>query len=634
MQKVGLLRIDNPVPNDRFRQLFIGAQLAAVCGILNLTFFGSDVTSSSHALFFRPDLVAYLVGVIITSSLFIFLDQGRYLKAMTSFLSLWSVVMAFTTWYGGGLNSPLTLSFPTLLIFAALFTELIAFLAICSFLTAAVVFMGFNHIYQWILPPQSMAIDGASGMISAVVLIVLSGYVCWVVGSMLSTSFKNLQQENVRVRESQRVIKKLAEEDALTGLLNRNGAESSYRNLISNIDFEDEIIIGYFVDLDNFKDINDLFDHTAGDQLLIAMGDRLRALLPQNRDFACRFGGDEFVLVLRTDKTFDIQLFATKISESFAQPHMILGTEAGVTASTGIAVISDTDTSFNSICKKADMAMYKAKLSGKNQFHIYSDELNREHMLKLNTLNWLSQALNNNLLDLYFQPQINLESNKIESAEALLRWDRGNPEGIEPNEFIPLIESTELIHSIGAWVINEACRACKEWHDTGARLRVAVNVSALQLTRAGFYEVVVDALERHDLPPDTLEIEITEHSLLKEMPLVKSQLAALKELGVSLVIDDFGTGYSNMGYLTRLQIDTLKLDRSFIAQISQSEEHRVIVTAIIKMANVLGMTVVAEGIETNDDRDILLGLNCDFGQGYLWSPAIPSHALIKLVSDL
>ena len=223
---------------------------------------------------------------------------------------------------------------------------------------------------------------------------------------------------------------------------------------------------------------------------------------------------------------------------------------------------------------------------------------------------------------------------KIESAEALLRWDRGNPEGIEPNEFIPLIESTELIHSIGAWVINEACRACKEWHDTGARLRVAVNVSALQLTRAGFYEVVVDALERHDLPPDTLEIEITEHSLLKEMPLVKSQLAALKELGVSLVIDDFGTGYSNMGYLTRLQIDTLKLDRSFIAQISQSEEHRVIVTAIIKMANVLGMTVVAEGIETNDDRDILLGLNCDFGQGYLWSPAIPSHALIKLVSDL
>ena len=634
MQKVGLLRIDNPVPNDRFRQLFIGAQLAAVCGILNLTFFGSDVTSSSHALFFRPDLVAYLVGVIITSSLFIFLDQGRYLKAMTSFLSLWSVVMAFTTWYGGGLNSPLTLSFPTLLIFAALFTELIAFLAICSFLTAAVVFMGFNHIYQWILPPQSMAIDGASGMISAVVLIVLSGYVCWVVGSMLSTSFKNLQQENVRVRESQRVIKKLAEEDALTGLLNRNGAESSYRNLISNIDFEDEIIIGYFVDLDNFKDINDLFDHTAGDQLLIAMGERLRALLPQNRDFACRFGGDEFVLVLRTDKTFDIQLFATKISESFAQPHMILGTEAGVTASTGIAVISDTDTGFNSICKKADMAMYKAKLSGKNQFHIYSDELNREHMLKLNTLNWLSQALNNNLLDLYFQPQINLESNKIESAEALLRWDRGNPEGIEPNEFIPLIESTELIHSIGAWVINEACRACKEWHDTGARLRVAVNVSALQLTRAGFYEVVVDALERHDLPPDTLEIEITEHSLLKEMPLVKSQLAALKELGVSLVIDDFGTGYSNMGYLTRLQIDTLKLDRSFIAQISQSEEHRVIVTAIIKMANVLGMTVVAEGIETNDDRDILLGLNCDFGQGYLWSPAIPSHALIKLVSDL
>ncbi|MGB1311195.1 MAG: putative bifunctional diguanylate cyclase/phosphodiesterase [Leucothrix sp.] len=630
MDQLGLLQVENPIVNNRFRQLFIGAQLAAICGILNLTFFGNNLMDSGNPLFFRMDFVAYIVGVIITSSLFIFLDQGQYLKAMTNFLSLWSVVMAFATWFGGGLASPLTLSFPVLLVFAALFTELIAFLSICTFLTSAVIFMGFNHIYGWYLPPKGMEIQGISSMISAVVLITLSGYVCWVVGRLLKTSFEDLRQENKRVLESQATIKKLADCDALTGLLNRNGAEYAYQHVLGQLDFSQEQLVAYFIDLDNFKSINDLFDHEAGDQLLMTMSARLMSQL-EGDNFACRFGGDEFVLVARVEHGFDIEGLAAKLIGVLAERHSILGTEAEITASIGMAVANNGQTSFSSLCKKADMAMYKAKQSGKNSYHQYSDELKHEHMRSLHVLDRLKSALGSKLLDLYFQPKINLKTNEIEGAEALLRWNRGNSDSIGPEEFIPIIESTELIHSIGTWVINEACIVCKQWHATGSYIRVAVNVSALQLTRSGFYHAVADALQRSGLPPEFLEIEITEHSLLQEMPLVSKQLEALKTLGVNLAIDDFGTGYSNMGYLTRLQVDVLKLDRSFISQLGQSEEHRVVIIAVIKMAKVLGMKVVAEGIETESEKSALLAMGCDMGQGYLWSRALPDSEFLSFI---
>ena len=318
--------------------------------------------------------------------------------------------------------------------------------------------------------------------------------------------------------------------------------------------------------------------------------------------------------------------------QAVAQPHSIVGTEAEVTASIGITVVKNTNSSFDDVRKKADMAMYKAKESGKNKYHYYTEELDKEYMRNLNIINGLKDALSNNLLDLHFQPKIHLNSNTIAGAEALLRWSRGNPQLIMPDEFIPIIESTELIHDIGAWVIEESCKACREWHDAGYSIKVAANVSALQLTRANFYEIVVGALDKYDLDPFYLEIELTEHLLIQENKLVKNQLDALKSLGVSLSIDDFGTGYSNMNYLTRLKVDTLKLDRSFISQISTSEDYLVIVTAIIRMAQVLGMEVVAEGIEKEAERKLLIDLDCDYAQGYLWSKAVPNKDFVVLLS--
>ena len=630
-EKSGLFQEDNKIFSDRFRQFFIGTIIAAIGGILNLILFGDQLFDSHNLLFFRLDFIAFIIGIVITAVLYSQLGQGQDNKVMTSFLWAWAIIMAFTTWFEGGLHSTLLLSFPILFIFAALFARKLAFLSICSFLSVVIIFMGVNHIYGWFPPPDGMLIEGVPRLISALVLSTLAGYICWIFGGLLRNSFDELKLENKRVLESQDTIRKLANCDALTGSLNRMGSESAYQALLKGVDFKNESFVIYFIDLDNFKSINDLFDHHAGDQLLITISKRLAELV-FNKGFVCRFGGDEFVLALPVEHGFDIEGFAVDIMKSLRKPHFTLVTEAKITASIGIMVANDGLLSFSDLCKKADMAMYQAKQAGKNNYHLYSDKLHREYMRNLTIVSSLESALSNNLLDVYFQPKINLQTNEIDSAEALIRWNRGNDNGIGPGEFIPIIESTELIHSIGAWVLSEACRACKTWRESGKMIKVAVNVSALQLTRSGFYQIVVDALEENDLPPGLLEIELTEYSLITEEPLVKKQLAALKKLGVVLAIDDFGTGYSNIAYLTQLKIDVLKLDRGLITQIDQLKDRRVVVNAVVKMAKELDMKVVAEGIETDAEREVIASLNCDYGQGYLWSTAVPSLEFIDLIS--
>ena len=545
MKKQEILRKRRASVSNQLRQLLWGTQISALGFIINIILFGENLFESANALYFRLDLLVLACGVILTSLLLVILNRGQYRLAVTLFFLLWSVVMAFITWFGGGLYSPFILSYPIILLLAALFTDRISYIAVYFILCLAIVLIGFNHIYDWFPTPESSIIEGIPKIIGTLSLTTLSGYVCWTFGSVVRGSFKNLRLENRQVIESQEVIKKMAETDPLTNLLNRSGAESRYRTLLEKLNFSQECIVVYYIDLDNFKNINNLFDHYAGDQLLKTMGERLTTLLGDD-DFACRFGGDEFVLVVRANHDFNCEGFAVILLKSLARSHSILGAEAEVTASVGIAVVHDMQSSFNYLFKKADIAMHKAKQSGKNSYHLYSENLHRDYMRNLNMVNSLKSAISGDLLDLYFQPKINLQNNEVKGVEALLRWNRGNSEGIGPEEFMPIVESTELIHTIGSWVINEACWCCKKWHDAGQLLTVAVNVSAIQLTRSNFYQTVVDALENSQLPAAYLELEITEHSLLQEAPLVTMQLELVKKLGVSLTIDDFGTGYSNM----------------------------------------------------------------------------------------
>lgn len=613
--------------SKRFRQVLIFFIIAlSIDGITAFILNGKNVDAPQLYgvnIEFLMKLTGAAVGVFI---LFVF-SQGKVGRAATGFLCLLAAVGSMTAWLSGGMQSPEIMSFPLVLIFAGIIAPLRVFLGIFIYLIITIILFELNNTYAWFIPVQK-----DSGMAATSLAILgLSGYAAWLLGKEMKSAFASQKEEHQRVLESKKVIEKLADTDQLTGLLNRTAAKLRYESMLSSLEPKSESMVFYFIDLDNFKSINDIFDHHAGDQLLMTIADRLKGLSGDD-GVAARIGGDEFIIFVKASSTFDSDGLANDIIKALAKPHLVLGTESEVTASVGITLSSDKSLSFDSIRKKSDMAMINAKQLGKNNYYYYSDELHQEYMRNINILSRLKEALSNNLLDVYFQPKVNLATNEVAGAEALLRWNRGNTEDIRPDEFIPVIESTELIHEIGAWVLEQSCRSCKNWHEQGHKLSVAVNVSALQLTRKTFYDTVVEVLNVTGLPAQYLEIELTEHFLIQENNDVGVRLNALKALGVKLAIDDFGTGYSNMGYLTRLNVDVLKLDHSFISQIGESKNSLVIVTAIIEMAKVLNMKVVAEGVESDKDKKTLLALGCDIGQGFLWSKALPSAALVNYLN--
>lgn len=620
----------SPFLMKMFQKILLSCQVTLIFGALITIFLGVPAEEGNSVMGVRYMTITFLIGSLALALSSRLLKEGKQSQAGTVFLWVTATLVSYTAWIGGGLYSVPILCFPVLLLFGGLFAELTVFLSVGLFFVGMITLMGLGDILDNSYNPIEHLVTAQSRMVGFISITVLAGFCGWIFGRDMRGAFNALNAEHQLVVESQEVIQELAYNDALTGLSNRLAAKEAYEKMLADVDFRKERIAFYFIDLDNFKVINDLFDHAAGDQLLVTIATRLKRLTRQE-DVACRIGGDEFVVFVRAKSSFDFDGLAKRVMSAVAQPHYILGAEAEITASIGVAFVSDGGLSFDEVRKKSDMAMYKAKQSGKNKYHYYSESLHTEYMKSINVLNGLKDALSEGFLDLHFQPQVNLATNKVDSVEALLRWNRGNPYGFTPDDFIPVIESTELIHDIGAWVIQEACRTCKKWHQQGHKISVAVNASALQITRLNFHGLVKGALADSGLEAEFLEIELTEHVLLTENMEVRTRLKALKNLGVKIAIDDFGTGYSNMNYLTRLKVDVLKLDQSFISDITVSKESLVIVTAIIEMANVLGMKVIAEGVESLAQRDTLKKLGCTLGQGFVWSKALPSQELVQFL---
>ena len=607
-----------------FKQVLIFFVVALLIDGVTALVFSSENIGAPTVFGVNVEFLMKLSGACAGGFVFYILNQGKVQQAAIAFLWLVALTGSCTAWLSGGMQTPEIMSFPLVLIFAAIIAPFRVFLSILVYFVVTILLFELNSAHEWFVP-----VKAETGIASTSLgILFVSAFTAWLLGKEMKFAFARQKQEHKRVLEAKKVIERLADTDPLTGLFNRSAAQKQYNNLQLSLNTRHEKMAFYFIDLDNFKTINDTFDHHAGDQLLMTISDRLEDTL-EGKGVVARIGGDEFVVFLTAEASFDFDHLANNIILSLAKPHSVLGTEAEVTASIGITVTSNKSLSFDDIRKQSDMAMINAKQLGKNKYHYYSKELHEKYMRNINILSGLKEALNNVFLDVHFQPKISLANDNVVGVEALLRWTRGNPNNITPDEFIPIIESTELIHEIGSWVVGEACRACKYWHDAGHELTVAVNVSALQLTRDSFYDAVVDALESSGLPAKYLEIELTEHLLLHENSSVRLRLNALQALGVKLAIDDFGTGYSNMGYLTKLNVDVLKLDKSFISQIAISKDALVVVTAIIEMAKVLNMKVVAEGVESVEIKQMLFDLGCDIGQGFLWSRALPSDDLMS-----
>ncbi len=434
------------------------------------------------------------------------------------------------------------------------------------------------------------------------------------------------------LRQANSDLQKIAYHDALTGLPNRLVFEDKLLAAVGRADQSRQRLAVLFIDLDGFKPINDSFGHSSGDAVLRQVGDRLRRLSRAN-DTMARVGGDEFLMLLEgeVDEQTAAQV-ATRMLATLSEPYSIGSREVAVSCSIGIVFYPDGGASPKLIAR-ADAAMYAAKRSGGACYCFFEASMEADAHEQLDLQRDLRLALEKKELELYYQPKVDAHSGKVTAAEALLRWKHPVKGMIGPATFIPVAERFGLIGALGNWVIEDACRQSRAWRDKGLRMRVAINLSAFQMRQDDLVERITTALARHRIDPSLLTCEITESVAMEDTRATQVTFQRLGEAGVHLSIDDFGTGYSSLGYLRKLPAEELKIDRSFVMDIETSADARAVVDAVIHLAHALGLKVVAEGVETERQRDVLIQMGCDELQGYLFAKPMSARALLLWASD-
>ncbi len=427
------------------------------------------------------------------------------------------------------------------------------------------------------------------------------------------------------LEDANRQLRHLATHDMLTGLPNRVLLDDRLEQGIAHADREGHGFAVAIVDLDRFKQVNDSCGHQAGDALLKEVAQRLQGVA-RSIDTVARLGGDEFVMILdRLESQQDAEIVANRIVEALRQPLRAGDIDLHTSASIGFAFFPADGNSVDTLMANADAAMYCAKQRGRNNVQYFSPDMSAVTQHKAMLMNGLHEALRLQQFELHYQPKIDTRSGAIHGAEALIRWRHPERGLIPPLEFIPLAEECGLIDAIGEWVVREGCRQARAWQLEGLEpIRVAVNLSAFQFRQGTLLKMIKGALADFGLDPRLLEVEITESALMGDPEESVLILEQLSRMGVLVSVDDFGTGYSSMSYLRRFPIDKLKIDRSFINELSSRPDDASIVRAIVSLAHSLHLKVVAEGVETPEQLELLKSLGCDQYQGYHYSAAVPA----------
>jgi diguanylate cyclase (GGDEF)-like protein/PAS domain S-box-containing protein len=423
----------------------------------------------------------------------------------------------------------------------------------------------------------------------------------------------------------------LAHHDALTNLPNRILFNDRLTQAISLAERQGTQLAVMFIDLDRFKRINDSLGHEVGDQVLESVAGRLSACV-RHSDTVSRLGGDEFIILLSPmENGADAAYSARKLLRALAKPHIIDGRSLDVSASIGVSTYPADGLTAESLVNRADNAMYEAKSAGRNSYRFFQPEMHAQLVARQSLESELRYALGRNQFLLHYQPKFKLENGEITGMEALIRWLHPERGMILPADFVPIAEESGLILSIGQWVLREACRQAREWNDLGLGVvPVAVNVSAAEFEAKDFLSGVRTALITTKVEPQNLELELTETVLMRDADIALMKMVSLKAMGVRLAIDDFGTGYSSFSYLQRFPSDALKLDQSFVQQITSSMQDTTILNAMIDLGKSLKQRVIAEGVETGAQRDFLRLHECDEGQGFYFSPAVPAEQAAAL----
>jgi diguanylate cyclase (GGDEF)-like protein len=526
-------------------------------------------------------------------------------------------------WQNGGLRDTSMLAFPCMLVFTAMLGTRRIYFGLFAAMMAMIALLLVANISGWHvnkLPPLSY-----NTFVDLGAVLFVTSLIAWLMANDMHSALDAVSAQNEKMQATQERMELMATHDALTGLPNRSLARDRFEQAAAAARRGEYSVALLYLDLDNFKNVNDTLGHGSGDTLLKLVSDRLASLL-RTADTVARLGGDEFLLLVpEVNDGATVAEIASKVVAGLMAPFEVVGMEIFAGCSMGITMFPADGADFDSLLKKADIAMYRAKESGRNGFRFWDGEMNASVVEHVELLSAMRAALAHGDFTLSYQPQFDLRTGRLIGAEALIRWRHAGMGNISPVRFIPLAERSGLIIPIGDWVLLEACAQAQRWRAAGwTDLTISVNVSPVQFRRGSVETSVALALAASGLPSTNLELELTESLLIQDSLALAESLASLRRMGVRFAIDDFGTGYSNLAYLKRFEVERLKIDQTFVRRLTDDLQDQAIVRAIVQMASSLNLFTVAEGVEDAATLALLGDLGCQQGQGFHWSPAVPA----------
>ncbi|WP_206486067.1 bifunctional diguanylate cyclase/phosphodiesterase [Thalassotalea sp. G2M2-11] len=550
-------------------------------------------------------------------------------------LMLWSltILVSYLAWHNIGLFDTALTALPAIILLALMLNAPLLSLPLILFIIVIIFFLLYSHNNNYITLNITENHNYFVRATDITIIYLFTSVIFYRYIQDIKRTMTKLQSNNHQLKQQLKRTEKLNNYDSLTLLPNERICAQHIVKQLDTLAIENKLLAFITLDLHNLRTINNSLGYDNGDQLLIALAKRLTSIIHEDESLY-RFQGVEFILLKVSKSHEQQQRFIEQIIQVLNQPFIINDYEVELIVSLGVAIAPFDGKDLASLRQKSHLALQQSSNKNTSSFQFYDQQMSAIAEHKYALIQSLKSAISQNKLALHYQAKVDLSTQHIIGAEALLRWHHDERGFISPEVFIPLAEESGIIVQMTKWLINQACQDCAQWHNQGLHhLTVAINLSPIDFRRGNLPNIVIQALQKHGLSPHYVELEITESIIIDDISHIQNQIHQLHSKGITFAIDDFGTGYSNLGYLNKFNVGTLKIDRSFVSKIVDSEHDYHIVKAIIKMSQSLGITNVAEGIEDQKTMELLQTQNCQIGQGYYWSKPLPNQEFISFASS-